>query len=160
MAFTQSDLNYYIKNPSHITADLDKNLLLELIDYDAENIKYINPQTFELIQAAYEKDPAVFKYVDFSKVSIQFVEKVISTNPLMIQHLYSPSPEIIKLALSKDLNVLPFVEKYLDTKMYEWLLAQNGLILEFIQPGKQTEKMVIIALNENINSWSRIKISH
>lgn len=55
MAFTQSDLNYYKKNPSHITADLSIDLLLELIDYNAENIKYVKPQTFELIQAAYKK---------------------------------------------------------------------------------------------------------
>lgn len=153
MAYTEANLNYYKKNPKHITSNLDNELLLELIDFDAGYLRYVNPQTPDLIYAAYDKDPSVFKYVDFSKVSIQFLERVVSEYPVMVQHIYSPSPDIMKLALSRDLNVLPYIEKYLDEDMYEWLLAQNGLILEFIPAGKQTENMVMIALNENVISY-------
>lgn len=153
MAYTQSDLNYYKKNPSHITADLDMELLVALIDFDAQNIKYVKPQTFELIQAAYNNDPSVFKYIDFSKVTIQFLEQAIYATPVMIQHIYSPSPELMKLALSRDLNTLQYIEKYLDEAMYIWLLEQNGLILEHIPAGKQTEDMIRVAIHENMEAY-------
>lgn len=153
MSYTEATLNYYKKNPTHITADLDTDLLLALIDFNAENIQYVKPQTAELIYAAYNIDPSVFKYIDFSKISIQFLEQAIADNPIMIQHVYSPSPDIMKLALFHDLNVLPYIEKYLDTSMYEWLLSQNGLVLEFIPAGKQTENMVMIAIQQNIESY-------
>ena len=153
MSYTEANLNYYKKNPTHITADLDTDLLMALIDFDVENIKYVKPQTPELIYSAYEIDPSVFKYIDFSKISIQFLEQVVADNPIMIQHIYSPSPDVIKIALANDLNVLPYVEKYLDESMYEWLLSQNGLILEFIPAGKQTENMVMIAIQQNIDSY-------
>jgi hypothetical protein len=153
MSYTQSDLNYYKKNPSHITATLDDELLLTLIDFNAGNIKYIKPQSFELIQAAYARDPAVFKYIDMSMITVQFLEHVIETNPVMIQHVYSPTPELMKFALVKDLNVLQYIEKYLDEDMYKWLLSQNGLVLEFIPAGKQTEELVMIAIQENLEAY-------
>lgn len=153
MSYTEATLTYYKKNPTHITADLDTDLLLALIDFDAENIQYVVPQSSDLIYAAYNRDPSVFKYIDFSKISIQFLEQVIENNPIMIKHVYSPSPEIIKLALTSDINVLPYVEKYLDNSMYEWLLSINGLVLEFIPAGKQTESMVMTAIQQNTDAY-------
>ena len=108
MSYTQSELNYYKKNPKQITSDLDKALLKELLDHDVQNMKYIESQTFELIQYAYNKDKSVFKYIDFSKVSIQFLEKAVESSPTLIQYVYSPSPDLIKIALRKDLNILPY----------------------------------------------------
>lgn len=153
MSYTQSELNYYKKNPKQITSDLDKALLKELLDHDIQNMKYIKSQTFELIQYAYNKDKSVFKYIDFSKVSIQFLEKAVESSPTLIQYVYSPSPDLIKIALRKDLNILPYVEKYLDEKLYDWLLKQNGLLLEHIPIKKQTEDLIRIALHENIESY-------
>jgi len=153
MAYTEANLNYYKKNPTHITADLDNDLLLTLIDYDVENIKYIKPQTAEFIYEAFKLDPSVFKYIDFSKVSIQFLERVVKENPIMIQHIYSPNSTLIKIALTEDVNVLPYIEKYIDASIYEWLLSQNGLLLEFIPSYKQTENMTMIAIQQNIKAY-------
>ncbi len=157
MAYTISDLNYYKKKPKQIHAGLDIDLLLELIDFDASFLQYIKPQSFELIEKAYTKDPSSFRYIDFSKVTIQFLEKAIYDHPNMVKYVYSPSPDIMKIALTRDLNSLQYLEKYLDTTMYEWLLSKNGLVLEFIPAGKQTEKLVRIALHENPNAY---KYSH
>lgn len=157
MAYTISDLNYYKKKPKQINANLDIDLLLELIDFDASFLQYVKPQTFELIEKAYTRDPSSFRYIDFSKVTIQFLEKAIYDHPNMVKYVYSPSPDIMKIALTRDLNCLVYLEKYLDDKMYEWLLAQNGVILEFIPASKQTEKLVRIALHENPEAY---KYSH
>lgn len=153
MAYTEANLNYYKKNPSHITADLDQDLLLELIDFDVKNIEYVKPQNSELIYSAYEKDPSVIKYIDFSQISIQFLEQVIDNTPMMIQHVYLPSNDLMKRALVADLNTLQLLQQYLDEDMYKWLLAQNGLVLEFIPSGKQTEEMVMIAIQENLEAY-------
>lgn len=153
MAYTEANLVYYKKNPKHITSDLALDLLEALIDYDPENIQYIKPQTFDLIKRAYAIDRASFKFFDLSKVTIQFIEKVVDENPLMIQYVYQPSPEVMKIALARDLNVLVYIEKYLDTAMYKWLLSQNGLVLEFIPAGKQTEELVLIAIKENLEAY-------
>lgn len=153
MSYTASDLLPYIKNPNLITSDLDRELILSLVDHNAELMRYIKPQTMDLIQDAFNRDPSIFRYIDFSVVTTQFIEYVISLYPMFIEYLYYPSIDIMKLALSKDLNVLPYIEKYLDTGMYEWLVSKNGLVLEFIPAGKQTEKIVLLALHENVNSY-------
>lgn len=75
----------------------------------------------------------------------------------MVKYVYSPSPDIMKLALSRDINTIQYLEKYLDDKMYEWLLSKNGLILEFIPAAKQTEHLVRIAIYENPHAY---KYSH
>lgn len=154
MAYTESEFTYYKKNPEHITADLPADLLNSLIDYDAENIRYIKPQTFDLIKRAYAVSHASFKFFDLSKVSIQFIEKAVSENASLIQHVYYPSTDVMKIALAKDLNVLVYIEKYLDNTMYTWLLSQNGMVLEFIPAGKQTEELVMTAIQENIEAYA------
>ncbi len=153
MAYTKAEFTYYKKNPEHITAELAPDLLDALIDYDAANIQYINPQTFEQIKRAYAVSSSSFKFFDFSKVTIQFIEKAVSENTSLIQHVYYPSIDVMKIALSKDLNVLAYIEKYLDNNMYKWLLSQNGMVLEFIPAGKQTEELVMIAIQENIEAY-------
>ncbi len=153
MAYTTAEFTYYKKNPTHITAELASDLLEALIDHDAENIKHIKPQTFEQIKRAYAVSSSAFKFCDLTKVTIQFLEKVVSENPTLIQHIYYPSKDVMKIALAKDLNVLVYIEKYLDDDMYNWLLSQNGLILEFIPAGKQTEELVLTAIRENLEAY-------
>lgn len=153
MAYTEEEITHYKKNPPKINAELSDDLLNALIDYDAENIRYIKPQTFEQIKRAFSVSDTAFKFFDLTKVSIQFIEQAVAKNPSLIQHIYYPSLDVMKIALAADLNVLTYVEKYLDTEMYNWLLSQNGMVLEFIPAGKQTEELVLTAIQENIEAY-------
>jgi hypothetical protein len=157
MSYTEAELNYYKKNPSHITADLAEDLLLELIDTNASWFEYIKDNhTLELATAAYQKDPSTFKYINREILTPQFLEEVIENNPMMIQYVYMPSSELIKRALLKDLNVLQYLRR-IPEEIYLWLLPQNGLVLEHIQAGEQTEEMVRLAIHENYEAY---KYSH
>jgi len=152
MVYNESELNYYKKNPSHITPELDNDLKLALIDYNVRNIQYMGSQSLELAEFAMKIDPAVFKYLDKTILTPNFLEKVISLYPIMIQHVYEPNDELIKLALTKDMNVLQHLRK-ISTNIYAWLLARNGLMLSHIQAGEQTEDLIRIAIHENINAY-------
>lgn len=160
MSYTPAQLNYYIKNPSHITSELDTDLLLELIDIDVSWFEYIkDDHTIELATKAYQKDPSVFKYINKTILTPQFLDEVIDNNPMFIQYVYMPSQPLIKKALTKDLNVLQHL-KNLSTEIYEWLVAQNGLVLEYIQAGEQTEDLVRIAIHENIEAYKYSNIKN
>lgn len=153
MSYTEAELSYYKKNPSHITSDLAEDLLLELIDVNASWFEYVkDSHTLDLAKKAYEKDPSTFKYINREVLTPDFIETAIKKNPMLIQYVYMPSTDLIKLALIKDLNVLQYLRR-IPEEIYLWLLAQNGLVLEHIQAGEQTEEMVRIALHENIESY-------
>lgn len=153
MSYKRDDLNYYRKNPNLIHVGLDIDLLLDLIELDASYMRYIQPQNIDFIKKAFERNSSIFNYVDKSKITINFLEHVIDSHPMFIKGLYSPSPEIIKLAILKDSNVYPHIEKYVDYNMIKYLLSKNGMLLEFIPTSKQTEDLVMIAIQENINAY-------
>lgn len=160
MSYTEDELKYYKKNPHHITSDLNKDLLLELIDTNASWFEYIKDnQTLELAEAAYKKDPTTFKYVNRTILTPQFLEMVIDNTPLMIQYIYMPSIDLIKRALIKDLNVLQHL-KNIPTEIYLWLLSKNGLFLKHIQAGEQTEEIIRVAINENYESYKYAHIKN
>jgi len=152
MAYTKSELNHYKKHPEEITASLDSDLISELIDYDPKNIKRI-PQTVDLIERAYARDPQIFRYVDFSVITPSFLDRVIDAHPLYIRYIRYPSPELIKKALIKDINVMPHVEKYLTESMFEWLVSRNGLLLQYIPETKQTLQMTTLAIHNNVKAY-------
>lgn len=158
----ENDLIYYNENPTKINASLDFDLLVSLAEIDAENFKYITNQTEELIYAAYNVNNSIFKYIDFSKVTIQFLELVIGKNPHLIQYVYYPSIDLIMLALKADLNVFQFIEKFSNDSVFIYVLERNGLFLEFIPPHKQTEDLVTIAIQENSEAYkyAYVKTKH
>jgi hypothetical protein len=153
MAYTQVELNHYKRHPEEITSALDFGLILELIDLNPKNIKKIKPQTIELIEQAYLRDPQVFRYIDFSVVSPSFLDRVIGEHPTYIRYITYPSPELIKKSLLLDINSLPYVEKYVTESMFEWLVSRNGLLLQFIPETKQTINMTRLAIENNIEAY-------
>ena len=160
MSYTEAQLNYYKKNPTHITADLDEDLLMELIDINASWFEYVKDNhTLELAKKAYNRDPSTFKYINKTILTPQFLEEVIDANPMLIQYVYMPSYELIKRALLNDLNVLQYLRK-IPSDIYEWLLPQNGLVLEHIQAGEQTEELVRLAIHENIEAYKYAHIKN
>lgn len=153
MSYTEAQLNYYRKNPSHITSDLEEDLLMALIDIDVSWFEYLKDNhTLAIARKAYQTDPSTFKYINREILTPQFLEEVIDTNPMLIQYVYMPSSGLIKRALLNDLNVLQHLRK-LPTEIYEWLLPQNGLVLEHIQAGEQTEDLVRLAIHENYEAY-------
>lgn len=153
MAYTQADLKYYKSNPEEITSDLDTELILELIDFAPENIERIKPQTEEFIQRAYDRDPQVFKYVDFGVVHPTFLEQVIDAHPKYIRYIYSPSIDLIKRALVLDINVMPFVDMELNELIFEQLVTVNGLALQYVPEIDQTIRMTELAIENNLDAY-------
>ena len=119
MAYTQEELNYYKDNPEEITGDLDPELIMELIDFHPANIKRV-PQTVDLIERAYARDPQVFKHMDFDIVNPSFLDAVIEDHPTYLRYIYYPSPELVMRALELDLNAMPFVDQLVEKSMFEW----------------------------------------
>jgi len=157
-SYTENELEYYKENPQKINSSLDFNLLIALSAIDAENFSFIVDQTEDLIYAAYEVNNSIFKYINFSKVSIQFLEKVVHKNPNFIQYVYYPSYDIIKIALDSDLNSFQYVIKNANDTLLEYAISKNGLLLEFVPGTQQSENLVKIAINENVDAYEYAQI--
>lgn len=152
MSYTPNELVYYSKSPSHITADLDEALKLELIKLDRTYIKYMKPYDIDFAIKCYEVDPTVFKYIDTTVLTIKFLERVVSEHPLFIEYIYEPAIWLIKIAVNKDPNALQVLPK-IPEEIYAYLLKKNGLMLEHIKVANQTPALVKIAIEQNIESY-------
>lgn len=152
MAYTEKDFNYYIKKPKQITSALDEDLLLALVDVNSSWLSYMKPHTLDFVKKAFSIDPTTFPYADRNVFTIQYLEEVITLNPFLIQYVYEPNEDLIKLALSVDLNSINYLGP-LSQSIYNWILGKNGLLLSKIQATLQNQEMVETAIRQNIKAY-------
>ena len=152
MSYTEKEFNYYLKRPEKINVTLDEDLLISLINVNASLFSYMKPHTLDMVKKAMTINPSIFQYADRTVFTIKYLEEVINMYPMLIQYVYEPNGDLIKIALKKDLNILQYLKK-IPKSTQEWILSQNGMMLEYIDAAEQTEALVEIAIRENINAY-------
>lgn len=159
MAYTDKEFAYYAKHPKKITSELPEDLLLALVDIDSSWMGFMKPHTLDFIEKAAEVDPTTFKFAERSVLTPQFLEKIISKSPFLIQYVYSPSDTLIKLALSKDLNTIQFFTE-LSPTLQKFVVEKNGMMLKHIISAEQTEELIEIAITQNIEAYKYAAIKN
>jgi len=159
MAYNEKDYKYYASNPKKISADLDEELLLALVDINSSWLGYMKPYDLDFVKKVIEVDPTTFEFVDRNILTISFLEEIISQYPFLIQYVYEPNEALIKLALSTDLNTIQYFTKLSDD-LKIWVLNQNGMLLKYIPPSEQTETIVEVAIKQNIEAYENAAIKN